>query len=820
MFVRNVLFYSLFAYWGQVCAQETDTLGRNSVLSPNKMNRGLQVSPVGLLQNRLPGIWSWATGSEPTRQYDVYMRGIGSFEGARQPLFVVDGVPGVDPALIAPADVAQIQVLTDPASMALYGARGANGVICLNTKRQAISDSLDTRQAWQLVLQTDVASQQRNRWIDMLQATDYRAGLSSTQQRFDLGGATDWQKAISRTAFQQNYYLRAIGKVKTIRLSGAINYLDAPGVIRHNQLSRFNARFLAANRPDRPFFWQASLFTRNERQLPLDATALIYALNALPTASVYQADGSFTPFTGFDSGNAVARLAQVEQTDHIANWQAQLFGRYRFTDRWQLDTRFSVNKQRARFDYDERPFTGQNAVAYQLDDDLYQQFWETTLRYRSAIPADRPTIQAALSTAWQQWRYAGAVRQPGIVEQTNGSDYALWSVTAWGEWAAANRRLHLRATARVDQSTRFGERYRVVMNPAASADYALIAPSNSASRKLCLRVGYGLLANQASLLQPTPVMSEAQLRPERQRLLTVSLVGALLASRLQSTLTFFDRKTTRTYWLDASDGLGLDNQLTNRGQLVNRGIEWQLTGKLIRRSRLQWDITLNATYLQNRVTTLDSPNFRIVNAPVSGRGLSGQNTQLIQAGYSLFTFYALGFAGIDGQGKYQYQDLNWDGIISYENDRKTVGSALPRYQIGATTRLSSGRWQLEGLLDGLLGFNILNATQLNVGNLIRYPINNVSRLGWAQGLNDYANFTSQWIQSGSFLRLNYATLSYALPLPKHTLVLSLTTQNQLLWTRYQGPDPEAALAAQPLGHDNRTIVPNARTISVGLRLTL
>ncbi len=818
--------FLIFPLWGKAQSVSADTVlaerfagipvvkysyfpPADTALTATHFNQGILTSPMALVQGRLPSVWVLPTGTEPTRSYTLLIRGVGSFDGATQPLYVVNGVPGVDPTLVAPADVTRLTVLTDPVLLAQWGSRGANGVVLIDT-----NPTLAT--GFRFTYQTTVGVQQRSRWAEMMSAADFRAKLPASQKRYDLGGNTDWLAAISRQAVQQQHSLQATGQIRGLTVSGGINGLLAPGVIQHNQLDRLNTHLSVSNAADKRFFWQLSGYTRNDRQLPLDTDAFVLAQDALPTSPVYQADGTYTPFTTFNTRNPVAQLAQIEQTNRINAGQGQAYGRYTLTDQLQLDGRIAYTAQQLHTTYDDTPFIGAAGLIYQFTDKQNQQFGEINLRYHRLTPR-KNTISLTVGAAWQQSRSTTNYKTPSIlIPETSEDIWRMGSVLATGEWGAASGRFWLRGTARADWSARFGQQ-TVVVTPALSATYQVLRRATDAPDGLLLRMSYGLLANQASLLAANSPPLAANLTPERQRILQLSAEATALHGQLRGKLTLFDRQTRDAYWNDLTLSLDNSSTLTNRGRMNNRGIELTLQATLLNRDGWHWETTLTVAHLRNQIGGLGT-GYRIVNAPVTGRGLAGQNTQLVQAGYSLYTFYGLGFAGISTDGKYRYQDVNNDGNISYETDRQTFGSALPRYQLGVTTSLSHGRWQLDALADGFFGHNLLNVTQLNIGNLLRYPFNNVSVIGVAQGLNDYPAFTSQWIQPGDFLRLNYLTLAYKLPVGRqHQLTVNLTAQNLLLWTRYSGPDPEAPLAAQPFGHDNRTLSPNARTVSAGVR---
>lgn len=105
-------------------------------VSSDELNTGRLSDPIEALQGKAAGVTVSKQGGDPNSGFSVNIRGAASFTSGTGPLFVVDGVPGVDPTTIAPTDIASYNVLKDAASTAIYGARGANGVIIITTKAE------------------------------------------------------------------------------------------------------------------------------------------------------------------------------------------------------------------------------------------------------------------------------------------------------------------------------------------------------------------------------------------------------------------------------------------------------------------------------------------------------------------------------------------------------------------------------------------------------------------------------------------------------------------------------------------------------------
>ena len=244
-----------------------DVTGSVASISVDEINQGRYTSPDQLLQGRVAGLTIVANNGEPGAGLNIRLRGGTSISASNEPLIVIDGVPidnvpltpggaGVNGApppprnplsLINPNDIESITVLKDAAATAIYGSRGANGVILIETKKG--------RQG-QLQVDYDgyVTASTPYRKMDVLNGDEYRrfveqqiqAGNLPAAARQGLGNAnTDWEEAVMRTALTHAHNLAFSGGTSQTRYRASVNYLNEEGLVINSGLERLTGRLNA-----------------------------------------------------------------------------------------------------------------------------------------------------------------------------------------------------------------------------------------------------------------------------------------------------------------------------------------------------------------------------------------------------------------------------------------------------------------------------------------------------------------------------------------------------------------------------------------------
>ncbi|WP_174260182.1 SusC/RagA family TonB-linked outer membrane protein [Spirosoma endbachense] len=264
-----------------------------STIKPEELNRGA-ISDVGqLLQGKVPGLNISANG-DPNSPAAVVLRGASTINSSQGPFYVIDGVPGADISIIAPDDIASIDVLKDAAATAIYGNRAANGVIMVTTKRGKKGQAQITYSGY-------VGIEKVSSKLNMMNADQLRAFLTQNGQSFspadDKGANTNWQDAVERSsAISQNHNVSISGGTDHSTYSASINYLDKQGILQGSSLNRVIARLAVeqyAFNDKVKFGLNVTNSNSNANNTPLRNNVLLQMINHLPVSPITNPDGSY-----------------------------------------------------------------------------------------------------------------------------------------------------------------------------------------------------------------------------------------------------------------------------------------------------------------------------------------------------------------------------------------------------------------------------------------------------------------------------------------------------------------------------------------------
>ena len=265
-----------------------------STVKGDDLNKGA-ISDVGqMLQGKVPGL-NISRSGDPNRNAAIILRGASTLrEGAQSPLFVIDGVVGADISILAPDDIASIDVLKDAAASAIYGNRAANGVIMVTTKKGVAGQTQVTYNGYFGVENVS------NRY-EMMNADQLRAFLAKTNSALtpanDKGANTNWQDEVQRTdAMSYNHNVSLSGGTEKTTYNASVNYFNQQGIVRTSGLERFIGRIgveQKALNDNLKLSFNLSNSVSNADLVPYRNTVLSQMLTYLPTSPVKNPDGSY-----------------------------------------------------------------------------------------------------------------------------------------------------------------------------------------------------------------------------------------------------------------------------------------------------------------------------------------------------------------------------------------------------------------------------------------------------------------------------------------------------------------------------------------------
>lgn len=721
-----------------------------------------------LIKGKVAGL-SIAKGSgDPNATSTIRLRGVISVNGSTTPLVLVDGVEG-DLSTVAPENIESIDVLKDASAAAIYGTRGANGVILITTKT-------GRREAHTTASYSGyVSASQFGKKLDFMTAEDVRAGKTNFT---DKGYDTDWLDAISRTGFTHNHNFNISGGTKQTTYSADFTYRKEDGVIMNTYAEDIRMRFDVSH-------WMLNdmlkvnlnMVKKWHKNSATNATnsdqSNIYrqAIARNPTAPIYNEDGSYNEDFGVNYYyNPVGMLEErlgnysYEETratgnitlEPIKGWQTNLMlatSRFGAHDKGYNTSEYYGNQL--------NQWTG---YAYHTNSESYQNNLEITSKYDLNVGKHRMNAMVGYSyqyykyeqnyannynfpTDFFQWNNLGigqALKEGKAGMGSSASENTLIGFFARVSYAYDNR-YNLLVSVRREGSSKFGDNNKWGTFPSASLGWTI---SNEEFMKgitwlnnLKLRAGFGItgvIPNNPyeSLTKYTygssyyysdgkwlPGLSvnsnpNPDLRWEKSTEFNVGLDWSVLDDRLGGSIDLYNKKTTDLLFLyTVPTPPNLYNQtLANAGSVRNRGIEIAVNAVPVRTKDFEWKTVVTVSANKNKLLSLSNDMYES-NSFIDTGGLGEPisiSTHRMEEGHALGDFYGLKSVGVSENGLFLIEKPDGE-IVEFANDqlkndeyRQYLGSGLPKVYLGWTNNLSYKNWDLSMQFTSQLGFKILN----------------------------------------------------------------------------------------------------------------
>lgn len=659
--------------------------------------KSLPVPNVGeALQGRAAGVQILSSGS-PGSNVTIRVRGVGTINNSN-PLLVIDGIPTDIPLnTISQDDIASIEVLKDASASAIYGARGANGVVLITTKKGSSGKN-------HLELKALSGVQEATSMIEMLKAYQFASMHNEMMENngqtknpaFDdpksLGDGTNWLDALFGKATMQNYSLAYSGGTakSTYYVSGAM--LDQKGIVLNTSYRRYTAQF---NSDSRVFDWLkfGNNLTLNHDIKKNGSYDIRGTMSALPTQPIYNPDGSYAGPIGQaswygDVRNPIGTATINENTTKGYNILGNIYTEISFLKNLKFKSTGGI--QASFWDsrswtpkYNWQPIPQPNSSLYQGYNKSLTWLWDNFITYDNTIASDHHLTVLAGSSA-QNNRYDGiggsiqgfasdATQQlsNGTLLPTIGggaSEWALLSFLGRVNYACKDKYL-VTATVRRDGSSRFGKDNKYGTFPSASVAWRISNEDFFSNvhfvNDLKLRAGYGITGNQnignysfASVLQTvqynfngTPVTAIVPLaipnpgvRWEQVEQANIGVDATILNNRVNITLDAYLKNTNDMLVpMSVPISTGYSDIVVpsiNAGKVQNKGVEIAINSQNIK-GKFEWNTSFNVSYNRNKVVSLNDS----VPLYTGSIGLN-QNLSIQSEGHPVNSFYGFVTNGI------------------------------------------------------------------------------------------------------------------------------------------------------------------------------
>lgn len=769
-------------------------------------NKDIKDSPVSNLgqaiQGKISGVQIVDAG-KPGDNVSIKIRGLGSINNC-DPLVVIDGVPtDLGLSSLNMADVERLDVLKDASATAIYGSRGANGVVMITTKR-------GTEGKGKLAISANYSFQNATNVPSLLNAAQY-AGLSNDMMvnsgrnpnpewanPSELGTGTDWMDELLRTGVMQNYTVSYSGGNEKSHYYVSGGFLDQSGIVKSVNYRRFTFQ---SNSDAQVLKWLkfSNNITFSADTKKSGSYNIGDALKALPIYPVKNEDGSWSGPDGNSEwygstrnpiGPTELNKSQTDGYNFLANLTAELtFTKWlKFKSTFGYDAKFwFIDNFTPKYNW--KPTPTEETSRYKSDNKSFTYLWDNYFLFdHTFAEKHRVGLMAGMSAQWNTNDYLNAQKNvfmfDNVHEMDNGeemyaiggneTEWALLSYMARVNYSYEDRYL-LTATIRRDGSSRFGKKHRWGTFPSVSVAWRASQekwfPKNDYINDLKVRAGYGVTGSQASVgnysylasyntsVYPfgissgnqTALVSSTLANPyihwEEVAQTNIGFDASLFNSRVMFSFDAY-LKETRDMLVKASIPItsGFEDTTTtytNAGKVRNQGIEMSLhTINLT--GELGWETNLTATYNKNKIKDLNS------DVPYYINQINNSYVTMLAKDYPINVFYGYVTDGIfQNQSEvntHAVQPGAEPGDIRFRDlNNDGVINDSDRTVIGNPN--PSWLFSMNNSLS-YKGFELSVFLQGIAGNKI-YNANNIDNTGMAAAYNQTTDVLKRWQGEGT-----------------------------------------------------------------------
>ena len=769
-------------------------------------NKDIKDSPVSNLgqaiQGKISGVQIVYAG-KPGDNVSIKIRGLGSINNC-DPLVVIDGVPtDLGLSSLNMADVERLDVLKDASATAIYGSRGANGVVMITTKR-------GTEGKGKLAVSANYSFQNATNVPSLLNAAQY-AELSNDMMvnsgrnpnpewanPSELGAGTDWMDELLRTGVMQNYTVSYSGGNEKSHYYVSGGFLDQSGIVKSVNYRRFTFQ---SNSDAQVLKWLkfSNNITFSADTKKSGSYNIGDALKALPIYPVKNEDGSWSGPDGNSEwygstrnpiGPTELNKSQTDGYNFLANLTAELtFTKWlKFKSTFGYDAKFwFIDNFTPKYNW--KPTPTEETSRYKSDNKSFTYLWDNYFLFdHTFAEKHRVGLMAGMSAQWNTNDYLNAQKNvfmfDNVHEMDNGeemyaiggneTEWALLSYMARVNYSYEDRYL-LTATIRRDGSSRFGKKHRWGTFPSVSVAWRASQekwfPKNDYINDLKVRAGYGVTGSQASVgnysylasyntsVYPfgissgnqTALVSSTLANPyihwEEVAQTNIGFDASLFNSRVMFSFDAY-LKETRDMLVKASIPItsGFEDTTTtytNAGKVRNQGIEMSLhTINLT--GELGWETNLTATYNKNKIKDLNS------DVPYYINQINNSYVTMLAKDYPINVFYGYVTDGIfQNQSEvntHAVQPGAEPGDIRFRDlNNDGVINDSDRTVIGNPN--PSWLFSMNNSLS-YKGFELSVFLQGIAGNKI-YNANNIDNTGMAAAYNQTTDVLKRWQGEGT-----------------------------------------------------------------------
>ena len=845
-------------------------------------NAGAMNTPMELISGKVAGLnVNTQAAANPNGSSSLQVRGATSISAGNGPLYVIDGVAGGDIRNIAAQDIESITVLKDAGSAAIYGTRGANGVILVTTKKGS-GEAGKTVVTYDSYIALNVAKPH----ADILSADEFRRSRRGT----DYGYETDWYDLITRdVAYDTNQYLSIDGSTQNGFYGASFNYKRANGLDIVSAREEFGGRFVMEQRVlDNRVQFNGSLSGRRVNETWGSDGLFDTALTMNPTMPVYNADGTYyQPTSPTGATNPVAELALRDNNGQrlYVLGTAETKVNILQTEKHMLNTTLSYSLHYN--DMKQQYYVPSNGAesfwnGYKGRAEMkYQKWYTNRLEWLGnyALDLGEHSLKAVVGYTYEQsvWEQLYASNSDFTFDNTKYWDLGSGSYLKDGKASMYSGRsestligffgrlnynwrnmLFASASLRYEGASKFGANQKWGYFPAASLAWEMtemdfMQDTKDVVTSLKPRVSFGITGrsdfdayrslstystNGSYLFDGqwvTGYAPSSNANPDLAWEKSIAInagVDFVLWNRLRGSVEYFDRRSDDLLYTYTAPQppFVYSTILVNVGSTKNTGIEVSLEGDILTKTPVKWTSGINYSYGKTKLSKLSNDIYKASYLDLYLKPGVGTSEYFfrVQEGGEIGQFYGYQYAGVDEYGNMLILNDKDEAVPVSQADasyKRYIGNGAPKHFLSWSNNLTWKNFDLSVFFRGAFGFDIFNMRKYGMG-LQGCGTDNVLRSAYLEDSNMKTGggvISSYFLEKGDYIKLENVTLGYNFT-PKNrkhvdSMRIYLSAKNLFTLTGYEGNDPSivGVNGIEP-GVDSNSAYPTATQLSLGVTL--
>ena len=724
------------------------------------------------MQGRAPGVQVIQNTGAPGTPVSVRIRGTNSIQGSNEPLYVVDGFPlaGPAPSLLNNPDIQSIEVLRDASATAIYGSRGANGVVLITTRQgkpgKVRVDYEGSYSVQTLRKKLDLMNAREYATFYNLQAENDKLAPYFTPEQFDgFGEGYDWQDLVFRQAPLHTHGLTVSGGTEQTRFAVGGGFFNQDGIITGSNFNRYSLRATVDTEVSKKFGMSYGAILTNLRSSRQNTgggnrgrSLVSGVISAPPTLTPYNEDGTYRvlatayPFISNVLTNPLNFTN--EQRDELSGNRVLANVALTFTPLSGLALRIAggIEHNDDRTDqYTTTNFVNSPGSAGVFTEQGRSLLNENTISYHTTI-GTLHTLSAVAGLTYQDFRYTSLGGSGvGFLSDVTGTANLAGASTPGIPSSGYARSTLLSCLGRVNYS--LGNKYLATVSFRADGSSKYTAggkwgyfPSAALAWRISeeaflknvmpvsdlkVRASWGATGSQAINAYATlnllsggktafgdalyntfapGAQLPGDLKWETTRQADVGLDAGFFNDRYRLSVDYYVKNTRDLLnTVQLPTGFGFTTTLQNVGHIRNQGVEFAADAALLDKG-FKWNVGGNLAFNRNRVVKLYGGQD-ILGGGIAV-GIITDATNLLREGQPMSVFYGYRENGYDEQGKVAYQDFDGNGTIN-QLDKTIIGNPNPDFIYGLHSTMSFKGLELSVFVQGTQGNDMVNVSAVN-----------------------------------------------------------------------------------------------------------